>query len=63
MPEIAKLYPPVGPFQMTRYKEFVEFICTACERKKKSTLVATEDGKDQICNGCYGQVLHERGLT
>jgi len=36
-----------------------KFNCSHCVKKKKSKNIATnaDDSTDEICNGCYGQLL------
>jgi carbon storage regulator CsrA len=61
--QVRKTYPPEGNLQLMRLKAATEFNCSRCKTTKKARLVAVVAGdwNQLLCNGCYGDVLLERG--
>ena len=57
--KIVSTFPPKGDVQQFRLEQPHEFVCSRCERTKKSKLVAIQcgDWNMKLCNGCYGYFL------
>lgn len=50
-------------YKFKKFAKPVTFICSHCKKTKTSKNVAiSEDQNDQLCNGCYGELLSKNKI-
>ena len=51
-------------FKLERKEKVIEFLCHKCKKTKKSKNIAVNvnESNEQICNGCYGELLKKNNI-